>query len=51
MWCGQPSYASFTAQKMKFSMRDFFSKCGQIRIFKVNNKDTRTTRLASFWCV
>ena len=40
-----------TAQKMKFSIEDFFSKCDQIRRFKVNNKDTRTTLMASFWCL
>ena len=26
-------YMSFTAQKMKFSIKDFFSKCDQIRSF------------------
>ena len=25
-----PSYKDFTAQKMKFSIKDFFSKCDQI---------------------
>ena len=29
-WTGP---TNFTAQKMKFSIKDFFSKCGQIRSF------------------
>ena len=27
------SYVAHTAQKMKFSIKDFFSKCDQIRSF------------------
>ena len=29
---------NYTAQKMKFSIRDLFSKCGQIRSFAVFEK-------------
>ena len=32
---------------MKFSIKDFFSKRDQIHIFKANNKDARTTPMAS----
>ena len=28
-----PSYTVFTARKIKFSIKDFFSKCDQIRSF------------------
>ena len=28
-----PTYLTFTAQKMKFSIKDFFSKCDQTRGF------------------
>ena len=33
-----PCATNYTAQKMKFSIRDFFSKCGQIRSFAVFEK-------------
>ena len=32
-----PLLDTFTAQKMKFSMKDFFSKCDQIRSFLLGN--------------
>ena len=33
VYCQNVSLLSFTEQKMKFSSKDFFSKCEQIRIF------------------
>ena len=51
------SFSANTAQKIKFSIKDFFSKCGQIRrnlntpmyltgiyLLKVNNRNTSTIR-------
>ena len=32
-WFVCPCYIVFTAQKMKFSIKDFFSKCDKIRIW------------------
>ena len=39
--CIYDIFATYTAQKMKFSIKDFFSKCDQIRSFHLLNKSLK----------
>ena len=51
LWCNPYSVSDNTTQKMKFSAKDFFSKCYQIRSFPANLTTLKKSLMEnSFFC-